>query len=370
MKRLTVFALAMMSLMALHGQNIALTATPSASASSSGSYGPSNWNDGMIGPMYYFGWLGTAPTFSQPAWLQYEWSSPATFNHLVFHPPTWSQPGFVYFTGSAEVHYWDGAAWVNHHSFGVAFPGIIDTVSFPMITTTKVRVTNFIITGAHNPGWDEIEVLYIPPVVPPVLDVAICAILEPVGNVLPNTPYTVRVLYCNQGPDTIYGNVPISYATSDGSASYTSGITLQGGLAPGDTFVMPFTVPIYIVSDTLELCAWTHLPGDVDPTNDTMCVMVYLLEDPGIGIPQSHDPQEELSVYPNPTSGSISLKRHKSTVSIQWTLFDTTGRMIASGYLPDGETQQSIHLPHLAPGLYLLHTNTANQSRSHKVLVE
>ncbi len=371
MKQFVLFFIALCFLCSAHGQNVALTATPSASASSAGSYGPSNWNNGLIGPQYYFGWLGTDPSFSQPAWLMYEWSTPQSFNTIVFHPPSWTNPGYVYFAGSAEVHYWDDTAWVNHHTFTVSLPGMVDTVQFADISTNKLRVTNFTILGQHNPGWDEIEVFHIQPAAP-VLDISLCAITEPSGTLTMGTPVTVMVSVCNTGTDTITDPILIYYDyNQSGVHSFDviqgpSLVPLLPGQHVNGTFSSHFLMP---VPDSAWLCAWVAHPGDTDPSNDTLCVTLYTYTDPGIGIHDEMRADEGFVIYPNPSSGMITLERNHAQQALPWALYDSYGRKVARGTIPEGSLKQYIHLPDLAPGLYLLHAKDDHQPRMHKVMI-
>lgn len=142
--------------------NLALQATASASASSSGSYGPDKWNDGNIGPSYNFGWLGTDPaSFTTPAWMKFTWTNAQNLNKIRLYNPTHSQGSFVLFQGSAELQYLDNNNnWVtisNLYVPNASQTGAYYDLYFSQVSTTAIRLTNFTITGQHNPGWDEIE---------------------------------------------------------------------------------------------------------------------------------------------------------------------------------------------------------------------
>lgn len=351
----------------VHSQNLALTAIPSASASSSGSYGPSNWNDGFIGPMYYFGWVGTEITFPQPPWIQYEWTSPQTFNTIVLHPPTWSNPGYVYFYGSAEIHFWDGTAWVNHHSFASGLPGFIDTVNFQQITSTRVRITNFSIIGQHNPGWDEIEV-FDQQVVATNPDVGVCAILAPLDTVVANSALDVEIMICNHGTETVF-EIPVTYMPVGGVASVTDTISIPAGFNPSDTIYHIFSLPLMVPVGSTELCVYTELYGDINPANDTLCVQLYAPDSPPTGVVIISNRNEPLRVYPVPAKDHLIIQSMDQSSSATYRIADMLGQVILSGNIPDGSMQYQIDLSSLNTGFYLISVDFGKSGYTRKIQV-
>lgn len=262
MKRNLLSLLFILMTVALSAQtNLAVNATPSASASSSGSYGPSNWNDGNIGLNYYFGWVGTDGSFPQPAWVKYEWNSSVTLNKLVFHPPTYTTGGGVPFIGNSDLQYWDGSSWQTHVNYSTNNGNTADTLSFASVSTTKIRLTNFTCYGGQNPGWDEIEAFYF---APPAMDVGASSFDNKVFS--GGTQTKIRIWVENFSATTAASNIPVHFRV--GTTIHYNGV-VNGPIQPGDsvmyTFNDLFTVPIGVFNAE----AWTDLSADVDNANDT-----------------------------------------------------------------------------------------------------
>ena len=85
------------------------------------------------------------------------------------------------------------------------------------------------------------------------------------------------------------------------------------------------------------------------------------------GTPTTDRPQVQpltLSVFPNPTtSGQVALAISSVTVgNVQFTVFDTVGRQIAHGrvQVTAGETQISLDLTGVTPGVYVVHATSNN----------
>ncbi|MFO7722225.1 MAG: T9SS type A sorting domain-containing protein [Bacteroidales bacterium] len=370
MTRILMMVILALMIMSMQGQqNLALNAVASASASSSGSYGPANWNDGMKGPQYYFGWVGTAATFVQPAWIQYEWTTQQTLNRIIFWPPTWSQPGYVYFTGSAKVHYWDGNAWISHHTFQSGLPGYIDTINFATINTTKVRITNFVITGQDNPGWDEIEV-FNNPVVSNDPDLKICGIYAPADTVVANSPLIVEVYVCNVGNVTV-DSFHISYWPVGSPAATTENWIGTPGLAPGDTALHAFSVPLMVPWGTSALCVYTDYPGDVNPFNDTLCKTIFAPGGP-IGISKSNPDMDQsagVRIFPQPANNLLNVEFDHHPGLVRWNLTDLKGRIMNADLVSCHNAGLKINTSALKPGVYLLTCEWDNHRSVHKVFI-
>jgi len=85
----------------------------------------------------------------------------------------------------------------------------------------------------------------------------------------------------------------------------------------------------------------------------------------GIGVSES-ELGRSLSLFPNPTSGNLSLDFHLSEIqNVEVTILNAAGQTVYYKYLGlvDGPHQHSIDLSHCASGLYLL------QVRSEKGVV-
>jgi len=80
---------------------------------------------------------------------------------------------------------------------------------------------------------------------------------------------TVKIRFQNQGSATQY-SFNLNYSVSGGPA-VSEPFAIGDSLAPGEfrdfTFSTTYTVP----QGVYAICAWVDLPGDSDPTNDTLC---------------------------------------------------------------------------------------------------
>lgn len=316
-----------------HGQqNLAATAQASASASSTGNFGPANWTDGIKNGSF-FGWVGTASNFPQPAWMQLQWSQPQTFNRIrLFHPGTNFQPpagNAVVFAGSMVLQYWNGMAWLNHDTLtSQGTFGDSVTFNFPSITTTRIRLTHFVLNGAPNPGFDEWEVYN---VMADTTDLAVVG--HNVENIFGGIGRTMRVRMRIRN----LGNVPVvnptlswKVNTTPETGPYAAMIPLI--LAPGaDTLILhPETTAAVQALNGRELCMWVRTNADSNFANDTLCVALA-----GFGSSvASLDGSQGLSLYPNPSMGRLQLAGLPD-VEWQYALYDMQGRRLMAGIWPE-----------------------------------
>lgn len=336
-----------------HGQqNLAATAQASASASSTGNFGPANWTDGIKNGSF-FGWVGTASNFPQPAWMQLQWSQPQTFNRIrMFHPGTNFQPpagNAVVFTGTAILQFWDGNAWLNHDTIiGQGSYGDSVTFDFPTIQTTRIRLTSFSLTGVSNPGFDEWEVYNVQQ---DTLDATV--VDHVVENIFGGIGRTMRVRIRIRN----VGNVPLvnpavswKVNTLPEIGPYTVIIPLN--LAPGaDTLVLhPETTAAVQALNGRELCMWVRATGDTRTNNDTLCVPLA-----GFGASVAAlDGTEGLLLYPNPTTGPLQLRGLDTPTAFE--LYDLQGRLCLRGQW----IEEGLVLPaHWPAGSYFLLLETA-----------
>ena len=139
--------------------NIALaslgcTCTHSGGGAGYPGYGPENYNDAVTTTTW--GWTSTGANPDPNSWIQFDWGAVAKsvgeIRFLMVQNTT-------RYMASGRIQYWNGAAWVNHFDFGTST--LLDrTVTFPSVTTTKLRVTNMTTTGSQtsNPNFYEIEI--------------------------------------------------------------------------------------------------------------------------------------------------------------------------------------------------------------------
>jgi len=319
-----------MPLIATAQTNLALNATPSASASSTGNFGPANWTDGLKNASF-FGWVGTASTFPQPAWMQLQWQQPQTFNQIrLFHVGTNFQPpagNGVVFTGSALMQYWVNNAWQTFDTlFSTGTYGDSLVVQFPEVTTTRLRIAQFNVTGTHNPGFDEWEVYRTSS---DTTDLAITGhqienILGGFGRIL-----RVRLRVANQG-NVAVNQARLGYIINTVPETGPFEINLPLGLVAGDDSLVlhPETVPAEQRLNGTTLCMWVKAAGDSFPANDTLCIPLS-----GFGSSvQSLGAEGAPAVYPNPLSTHLYIQ--DLTEDAQVSLYDARGRLLWEGIWP------------------------------------
>ncbi|MEO0894908.1 MAG: N-acetylmuramoyl-L-alanine amidase [Bacteroidota bacterium] len=79
----------------------------------------------------------------------------------------------------------------------------------------------------------------------------------------------------------------------------------------------------------------------------------------------------DLNVYPNPTTGSVTLEWNQATPAmVSWDIYDTGGRTLwhESGFWSAGSAQKRIDLAHLPAGIYLVRIDNGREF-THKKLV-
>lgn len=141
--------------------NIATNAVCTHSSGGSGTYGPQNYNDGILPPngSLPWGWTSGATHTNSSAWIMFEWTTPQTFGEITFH---YGGTNNRYLAG-AHIQYWNGSSWVTGHTylFSAPYTDWIKVVSFAPITSTRVRITNWTMAPVgqtSNPNFREIEI--------------------------------------------------------------------------------------------------------------------------------------------------------------------------------------------------------------------
>ncbi|HOJ05597.1 MAG TPA: T9SS type A sorting domain-containing protein [Bacteroidota bacterium] len=156
--------------------NIATSAVCTHSGGGSGTYAPTAYNDAVIPPFPLpancnssvsatlpWGWTSTGTGQNNTSyWIQFEWTTPQTFGEITFYYGTMC---YRYMSG-ATIQVWNGSTWVDAHTFVFPAPAYdqpVRSVQFTPVTTTRMRITNMLITAngtmqASNPAFREIEV--------------------------------------------------------------------------------------------------------------------------------------------------------------------------------------------------------------------
>ena len=122
--------------------NIATSAVCTHSSGGSGTYGPANYNDGIIpvqGSLPW-GWTSGGTHTNASAWIQLEWTTPQTFGEMKLF---YAEINNRYLAG-AEIQYWTGSTWAVAHTFlTTTYTTWERILSFPPVTSTRVRITNW-----------------------------------------------------------------------------------------------------------------------------------------------------------------------------------------------------------------------------------
>jgi hypothetical protein len=331
-------------------QNLALSSTPSASASSAGNYGPSNWVDGIKNGAT-FGWVGTDPSFPLPAFMEFTWTTPQTFDSVVifnvgqnFAPPAGNA---VLFNGTALLQFWNDTIWQNIMGFsGQGNYGDHYSLIFPPVTGSKMRIYN-ISTGPlgipnnfHNPGFDEIEVYFTNP---QVTDLAVTQV-DFVPDLV-NMEIAISATVQNVGTVPVSG-FNLSYRVVPSGTPLMDSIPIS--LQPGDSLVHVFSTAIGLTLPSPiaghQLCATVLHPDDSNTGNDILCVPLTSLH-------LQHYEPNTTRLYPNPTTGILHLHSKIPVIKIEVAGMD--GRIL----LDTGPTSY-LDLSHLPKGMYMLRIQT------------
>ncbi|MFA6259848.1 MAG: immunoglobulin-like domain-containing protein [Bacteroidia bacterium] len=216
--------------------NIAPSATASASTCNTGACSTLNdLNFGTCGTQQMWITTNTPPsTVPGDNYIQWDWSTPQTFNALVIHH---AQTGTRFLAG-ALVQNWNGSAWVDVFSFSnLSNANCINTVPFPApLTTNRFRLTSFLMSGSQlsNPNFREIE------------------IIEAQAPNLPKDPPSPNFQF-TLGLDTLWekSNSTIVNTSTDAVASYWN-ITQYSAVSSTGPFSNYSTLP----KDTLQCNAW------------------------------------------------------------------------------------------------------------------
>ncbi len=124
------------------------------SGGGSGVYGPEKYNDGIF---IDWGWTSTGANPDPNAWIQFDWGSNAkSVGEITFFRVSLTTRCMT--TGT--IQYWNGTTWINHFNFNLGTTALTVAVTFPAVTTTRLRVTNITTVGSQtsNPNFYEIEI--------------------------------------------------------------------------------------------------------------------------------------------------------------------------------------------------------------------
>jgi PKD repeat protein len=243
--------------------NIAPQATVTASSCNTGPCSALNDLDfGTCGNQEM--WISTSnPPSSIPGtdYIEWNWSNVRVFDEFIIHH---AEDNSRFLTGGL-IQYWDGSTWVNHSTFSNLPMQCINSVTFPPLSTDRVRITSFEMTGTgqtSNPNFREIEVIEAIPD-----DAGVTMIDTPNVPDCLNDKLVVRLN--NLGSDTLY-SATINWSVNSipqNSMSWNGVVENSGGVS-GPVFVGNYA---WQMGDTIRV--WTSMPNnqpDLLNFNDTL----------------------------------------------------------------------------------------------------
>ncbi|TVQ77784.1 MAG: gliding motility-associated C-terminal domain-containing protein [Flavobacteriales bacterium] len=250
--------------------NVAPLATVTASSCNVGTCASfNNQNLGTCGQQQV--WVSTAgPPSLVPGvnFIEWNWSIPYTMNQMTIHHGSQS----ARFLTGATIQYWDGTAWVNHHTFSNLPMLCSNTVSFPIISTNRMRITSFQMTGTgqvSNPNFREIEIFMTSV---ERNDAGVSSLLNENSLCIGNNNLNFRIQ--NFGVNTI-DSVMLNWQVNGGTIQSQWVVASINSVINGppphsvDVTVGPAT----ILSGANNILVWTSLPNDTidgNPINDTL----------------------------------------------------------------------------------------------------
>ena len=141
--------------------NIALTAVCTHMGPSGvTTYGPQNYNDGVIAPAgsLPWGWTSGATHTGATNWIMFEWTTPQTMGQFYFY---YAGTNNRYLAG-AETQWWNGSTWVSAGTWlTTTYTDWEREINFAPVTTTRIRITNWVMAPVgqqSNPNFREIEI--------------------------------------------------------------------------------------------------------------------------------------------------------------------------------------------------------------------
>ena len=184
----------------------------------------------------------------------------------------------------------------------------------------------------------------------PVIDVGVSSFFEPSSGQEVTGPTTVRVFIRNHGNQAVT-DIPVTYQY--GSAPEVQETYTGAAIQPTQQVLFSFAQTVGPTEDGLDdLCAWTTLEGDVDDTNDSVCIPIETIT--GIAEPGLIT----LRLAPNPTDHSLRVDGAPSG-SLMLQMLDVTGRMVRQEQVIADGSSLILDTTALPDGAYRLMLRTA-----------
>ncbi|MCG9879770.1 MAG: hypothetical protein MH472_04155, partial [Bacteroidia bacterium] len=132
-------------------------------------------------------WITTATPPNGTEWLEFVWPTAQSMNKITIHHAQTTGR----FLAGGIIQRWNGSAYVNHHTFsGLPQANCINDVNFPTMTSTRLRITGFVMgpTGQQsNVNFREIEIWNAPP------PGGSGPVLPPIANFFPSQATTTTI---------------------------------------------------------------------------------------------------------------------------------------------------------------------------------
>ncbi|HEY1048034.1 MAG TPA: PKD domain-containing protein [Bacteroidia bacterium] len=204
--------------------------------------------------------------------MTFTWTSAKSMNKIRFHN---AQNNARNLTG-ADVYYYNGSTYVFWKAITIQ-QACLDSVTFPTITTTSLRLTNFKMTGSgqqSNPNWREIEIISAPS-----LDVdAGVSGFNPINICNYTQALDARVF--NFGKKTLDS---FKLHWSINNVNQTSLNVYSSLISARDTGIRLNANFTFTANTTYRFKLWTSAPNgltDSIPANDTLVYTVNFLGNP------------------------------------------------------------------------------------------
>lgn len=194
-------------------------------------------------------------------------------------------------------------------------------------------------------------------------DLAVSAILNPAAGSTINTsgPVMVRAMVKNNGSQTVNGPFTVNYQVNNGSILPTG---VSNSIPAGDSLEV-LLVPAWDLTTggPQQLCVFVNaIASDSNPANDSLCISVNST------VSVENNYLNQLRVYPNPASSSLTIDGIIAEKGVEIRLFDLQGRSLLVAR-PLGETQTTLDISHLPAGSYLLRLRLADGVRNERISI-
>ncbi|MCF8296852.1 MAG: T9SS type A sorting domain-containing protein [Saprospiraceae bacterium] len=206
------------------------------------------------------------------------WPTAKSFNKMTIHVGS----STTRFLTGGTIQIWNGSAWVNHHTFTQATGVCFYDITFPIATSSRVRIIDMTVGGSQssNVNFREIEIfealvgcssIRVPVIVnvsaPSSCDVGVFEISQPVSAINLTSSENVQVKIKNYGTAS-QSNFTVSYQVNNNPVVTD---TITSILLSNTSLIHTFSTPanLGIVGQTYNLKAYTSLTCDSTHQNDT-----------------------------------------------------------------------------------------------------